>query len=114
MSLSFTKASLDDAARFLNEESKRLDPGHRGINFIFMPGVADAAKPVTLTLDNVPMAVALRYICQLANVKCKVQEYGVTFLPITASTEDLVTRTFNVPPNFVEAPAGDKSPPAAP
>jgi len=112
VSLAFSKVSLADATRFLSEESKQLDPGHRGINFIFMPGAADSAKSITLTLDKVPMAVALGYICQLANVKYKVQDYGVTILPFNAGTDDLVTRTFSVPPNFVEPPSSSQ--PASP
>ncbi len=105
ISLDFTDVSIEQATNFLYTESKRLDePTHKGIPFIIQPDASTSAKNVTLSLNNVPVVEALRYICQLANVKYKVQDYAVSIVPFSARTEDLISRTFVVQPSFVAPP----------
>ena len=104
VSLDFNGATIEQATDFLSIESKRLDPNHKGVNFIIQPDASTSAKPITLTLAHVPLSEALRYVCQLANVKSKVQDYAISIVPFTANTDDLVSRTFNVQPNFVAPP----------
>ena len=105
LSLDFNNATIEEATNFLSVESSRLDPDHKGVNFVIEPLASTTAKPVTLTLNNVPLGEALRYVCQLANVKYKVQDYAISIVPFTQSTDDLVSRTFIVQPNFVAPPA---------
>ena len=101
LSLDFNNATIEEATNFLSVESKRLDPSHKGVNFIIQPEASSSAKPVTLTLNNVPMGEALRYVCQLANVKFKVQDYAISIVPFTANDQDLINRTFIVQPSFL-------------
>jgi len=101
VSLDFNSATIEEATNFLSVESKRLDPSHKGVNFIIQPDASSTAKPVTLTLNNVPLGEALRYVCQLANVKYKVQDYAISIVPFTANDQDLISRTFIVQPSFV-------------
>ncbi|HEX4140144.1 MAG TPA: hypothetical protein VHY09_07335 [Candidatus Methylacidiphilales bacterium] len=101
LSLDFNNATIEEATNFLSVESKRLDPNHKGVNFIIQPEASSSAKPVTLTLNNVPLGEALRYVCQLANVKFKVQDYAISIVPFTANDQDLISRTFIVQPSFV-------------
>ena len=105
LSLDFNNATIEEATNFLSVESTRLDPDHKGVNFVIEPLASSTAKPVSLTLNNVPLGEALRYVCQLANVKYKVQDYAISIVPFTQSTDDLVSRTFIVQPNFVAPPA---------
>jgi general secretion pathway protein D len=56
-------------------------------------------------LNNVPLGEALRYVCQLANVKYKVQDYAISIVPFSQNTDDLISRTFIVQPNFVVPPS---------
>ncbi|MCE0521427.1 MAG: hypothetical protein LV480_00775 [Methylacidiphilales bacterium] len=107
LSLNFTNATIEEATNYLSIESKRLDPEHKGINFVIQPAASTSAKPVTLTLNNVPLGEALRYVCQLANVKFKVQEYAISIVPFSANTDDLISRTFIVQPDFVEPPSAN-------
>ncbi len=109
LSLDFNGASIEEATNFLSIESKRLDPDHKGVNFIIQPLASTSAKPISLTLNNVPLGEALRYVCQLANVKYKVQDYAISIVPFNQSTDDLINRTFNVQPSFVAAPAGNST-----
>lgn len=106
LSLDFNNATIEEATNFLSIESKRLDPEHKGVNFVIQPEASSTAKPVTLTLNNVPLAEALRYVCQLANVKNKVQEFAISIIPFSQSTDDLISRTFIVQPNFVAPKSG--------
>jgi general secretion pathway protein D len=103
-SIDFTGASIEDATGFLSSESKRLDPEHKGVNFIIQPEASTSAKPITLQLNNVPLSEALRYICQLAGVKDKIEDYAISIVPFNANTDDLISRTFNVQPSFVAPP----------
>jgi general secretion pathway protein D len=104
LSLDFNNATIEEATNFLSVESTRLDPDHKGVNFVIQPEASTTAKPVSLTLNNVPLGEALRYVCQLANVKFKVQDYAISIVPFTQNTDDLVRRTFIVQPNFVAPP----------
>src|SRR6202044_1536364 len=76
-----------------------------GVNFVIEPDASTTAKPVTITLNNISLGEALRYVCQLANVKYKVQDYAISIVPFSQSTDDLISRTFIVQPNFVAPPA---------
>jgi general secretion pathway protein D len=106
LSLDFNNATIEEATNFLSVESKRLDPEHKGVNFVIQPEASTSAKPVSLTLNNVPLGEALRYVCQLANVKYKVQEFAISIVPFSQGTDDLISKTFYVQPNFVAPPAG--------
>jgi general secretion pathway protein D len=105
LSLDFNNATIEEATNFLSIESKRLDPNKKGVNFIIQPEASISAKPVSLTLNNVPLGEALRYVCQLSNTKFKVQDYAISIVPFTQNTDDLISRTFIVQPNFVVPPA---------
>ena len=59
-----------------------------------------------LRLTNVPVAEALRQICEQARLKYKVGEYAVSIVPASQSTEDIVYRVFTVPPDFLTAVGG--------
>jgi general secretion pathway protein D len=103
VTLDFTDVTIEQATNFLYTESKRLDePSHKGIPFIIEPEASASAKPITLALNNVPVGEALRYACQLANVKYKIQDYAISIVPFSASTDDLISRVFIVPPSFVQ------------
>lgn len=104
LSLDFNNATIEEATNFLSIESRRLDPNKKGVNFIIQPEASTSAKPVTITLNNVPLGEALRYVCQLANVKYKVQDYAISIVPFSQRTDDLISRTFIVQPNFVTPP----------
>jgi len=53
-----------------------------------------------LRIRNVPLAVALKYICDSTHLRYKVDDFAVTLVPQAESGEDIFTRTFTVPPDF--------------
>jgi hypothetical protein len=77
ISLSVNAATIEGVTNYLSAQSKALDPDKKGVNFIVQPDASSSAKPITLTLNHVPLGEALRYSCLLANVKYMVQDDGV-------------------------------------
>jgi len=68
------------------------------------------STPITLSLSNVPLIEALRYITDLANLKFKIEPFAVSVVPLSQVTEDLITKQYQVSPGFITgaaAPAAD-------
>ena len=82
----FREATIPEAIEFLKKKSIELDPDDpkTGVNIVLKPnagqnGVIDARVSVSLT--NVPLMEALRYVCGLANMKLKVESSAVVITP---------------------------------
>ncbi|BCU75568.1 Amuc_1098 family type IV pilus outer membrane protein [Luteolibacter sp. LG18] len=125
-SINFEDTTVEEAIEYLRQRSVELDPSEldptkKGVNFVVRrPNNAPAATAAPaaggeavlgapepgalrikqLRLRNVPLAVALKYICDATRLRYKVDEYAVTLVPQTETGEDLFTRTFSVPPDF--------------
>lgn len=126
--IDFEDTSVEEAIDFLRLRSRELDtketdPSRKGINFVIRKprsgGSGDAALDADaagglgatadpgslrireLRLRNVPLAEALKYICEQTKLRYKVDEYAVTLVPATETDEDLFNRTFRVPPDFL-------------
>lgn len=70
------------------------------------PAPAPAAaggKTITLSLRNVPMDQALKYITQLAGLKYRVEASAVVLLPADAVEGELVTRSYKVSPDAIRS-----------
>ncbi len=108
-------------------DTLELDPARKGVNFVVRrprPAAAAAASDAgvdpaagaealplvggdpgslrirELRIRNVPLAVALKYICDQTKLRYKVDDFAVTLVPQTETGEDIFTRTFSVPPDF--------------
>ncbi len=76
------------------------------------PGGAPAAPIVsgpssariTVTLDNIPLGEALRYVAAQAGLKVKVEPYAISIIPLTEQSNDLITKRYHVPPEFFGGP----------
>ena len=66
------------------------------------PGAGNAGevegRKITLSLRNVPLIEALKYVTTLANLKYRVESSAVIVLPIDAPSGDMVTRIYPVNP----------------
>jgi general secretion pathway protein D len=72
------------------------------------PVVAAAATSpaearITITLNQIPLGEALRYIAAQAGLKVKVEPYAVSIIPITEQSNDLITKEYRVPPDFISS-----------
>jgi general secretion pathway protein D len=69
-------------------------------------GVNTNEARITVSLANIPLGEALRYVTGLANLKYKVEQYAVSVVPQGTPTETLVTKEWKVPPGMMAtAPA---------
>ena len=77
--------------------------------------IANADTKITLSLNNIPLIEALRYLTELAGLKYKVEPYAVSIVANTENTDDLLTKEYRVPPGFIPANSGaaDSSGPIA-
>jgi general secretion pathway protein D len=78
--------------------------------------VNPADARITLSLSNIPLMEALRYITNQANLKVKIDPYAVAVVPLSEPTDILVTKEYRVPPGFISsaAAAGGQSVLSAP
>jgi general secretion pathway protein D len=70
------------------------------------PAVAPASTGeahITLSLSNIPLIEALKYICNLANLKLKIDPYAVEIVPPSVNTDELITKEYKVPASFMSA-----------
>lgn len=110
-------------------DTTETDPARKGVNFVVRRPRATTAAPAAdagleagaagaeaalptgggdpsalrireLRVRNVPLAVALKYICDATKLRYKVDDFAVTLVPMAEGGEDLFTKSFSVPPDF--------------
>ena len=67
------------------------------------PAISPADARITITLNQIPLGEALRYIASQAGLKVKVEPYAVAIIPISEQSQDLITKEYKVPPGFLTA-----------
>lgn len=63
--------------------------------------ISPANARITITLNQIPLGEALRYIASQAGLKVKVEPYAVLIIPISEQSIDLITKEYKVPPGFI-------------
>ncbi len=67
------------------------------------PSIAPSSARITITLNQIPLGEALRYIASQAGLKVKVEPYAVSVIPINEQSSDLFTKEYRVPPGFISS-----------
>jgi general secretion pathway protein D len=127
--INFEDTTVEEAIDYLRLraaelDTSELDPARKGVNFVIRRpragasgdagldaaeagaavlgggGDPSAIRIKELRLRNVPLAVALKYICDATKLRYKVDDFAVTLVPQTETGEDNFSRTFRVPPDF--------------
>ena len=125
------QASIREVVDFLKQKSRQLDtstedPKKKGVNIVLK---IDSQSPVALSTDeqvaeptttpdtkisislkNVPLIEAVRYMTEIAQLKYKIEPFAVSIIPQAENTEELVTKEYRVPPGFIPASAGESVP----
>ena len=70
------------------------------------PAISPADARITITLNQIPLGEALRYIASQAGLKVKVEPYAVSIIPISEQSNDLLTKEYRVPPGFISSRNG--------
>src|SRR5213080_1482453 len=68
-----------------------------------LPPVNPAEARITLTLNQIPLGEALRYIASQAGLKVKVEPFAVLILPLSEQSNELTTKEYRVPPGFISS-----------
>src|SRR5205814_4612214 len=68
---------------------------------IAAPAILPGEARITITLNQIPLGEALRYIASQAGLKVKVEPYAVSIIPISEQSNDLITKEYRVPPGFI-------------
>lgn len=107
----FSGADLETVRRALNALSRQYDtdPGKTGVNFVVSADVV-TAQPVNLKLRELSLGELVRYVAQIAGVKARFSEVGVTFGPLIETRPDLIPREFTVSPSFFKGVANPAQP----
>jgi general secretion pathway protein D len=104
----FDGATLVEVVELLRVRSRDLDPEGKGLSFVVSVPPEARDKQVSLNLLNVPMEELLRYISEMCGVAYKVDEHAVIFVSLSERNNAIVTRSFRVPPDFIQnSPGGD-------
>ena len=112
--INFSGADLEQIRKALISLSRQFDPEMSqggGINFVVSSDITEV-QPVTLRLKQTSLAEVVRYISQIAGVKARITDIGVTFGPLVEKRPDLIPRNFTVSPSFFKGAeaAADSTP----
>ena len=103
----FSGADLETIRRALISLSRTYDPetAKAGVNFVVSTDVTNP-QPVTLRLRQTSLAEVVRYISQIAGVKARITDIGVTFGPLVEKRPELNSQNFTVSPSFFKGADG--------
>ncbi|MEZ5304316.1 MAG: Amuc_1098 family type IV pilus outer membrane protein [Verrucomicrobiales bacterium] len=102
------EATLEEAIQFLQLKSKEMDPSGQGVNFVISqnPDSPQNQARINLSLRNIPLGEALRYVTQQAGMTYRVDEFVVRIVSLTEPGDSIISRTFTVPPDFIGSTSG--------
>jgi general secretion pathway protein D len=112
--LSLSDESVRDAVELLQKKSRQLDttetdPSKKGVNIVLKLDPAkeaiDGGTKINLSLNDLPLGEALKYIASAANLKVKIEPYAVAIVPLSEPTETLISKEYKVPPSFISTPS---------
>ena len=116
--IEFRDATVREAVDFLTKsrelDTDESDPSRRGVNIVLKlePGqnVTSTIQPndarITLSLTNIPLIEALRYVTNLTGSKVKVDQYAVVIVPLSEPADTLITNQIVEPPPEAKKASG--------
>jgi general secretion pathway protein D len=125
------REAVDELKRKSREaDTSEADPRLRGVNIVLKLPSPNAASPaetalpgeandltvpdvtedtqITMSLRNVPLIEAVRYLTEIAKLKYKVEPFAVSIVPVTENTDELFTKEYRVSPSFIPATTGSE------
>jgi len=81
--LEFQEAPLNDVLGFLAEKSRQLDPAKKGVNIILQAPSGAKLPAITLSLRNIPLLEAMKYVAQVSGLELAADEHALRLQPKT-------------------------------
>jgi hypothetical protein len=104
--LEFREATIREAIDYLAQQSRELDttesdPARRGVNIVFKQHVPqpDDAR-ITVSLTNISLMEALRYVTGLANMKFRIEPHEVAIVPLATPSDVLQSKEYSFRTGF--------------
>jgi len=99
-SIEFDGADVNTAVKYLTERSKELDKSGRGVSISASDALRKkiVGQTITMSLDNIPLGEALKYIGQKLGTSYTITELGVILGPVA---QDMETRAIKVRPQLI-------------
>ena len=113
--IALEQASLDEALDFLRvraaeNDTLESDPARKGMNFTVNLGPPNSATVkrirdlrFNLRLSQVSVAGILKTLCDLTQTTFTTDEFSVLITPLGSLSDELVARTYRVPPDFISS-----------
>jgi len=112
-SIEFQGATVPEVIELLRLRSRDLDPEGRGIDFVLnIPDDLKSAQ-ISLSLKDIPMEEVLRYVTGMAGVAYRVEPRAVVLTSLSEKDAAMITRSYRVPPDFIQNSATSTAAPAA-
>ena len=102
----FSGATLEEVVELLRVRSRDLDPQGKGVSFVVSVPPEASSKLISLNLSSVPMEEVLRYVSEMSGVTYKVDEHAVIFVSVSERNSAVISRSFRVPPDFIQNSPG--------
>ena len=109
----FNGATLEETVEYLRVSSRNVDPAGRGVSFVVSVDAATREKTITLNLQDVPLEELVRYITQMTGTAYRVEDNAVVITSISERSTSLITKTYRVPPDFIQTAEVNASPAAS-
>lgn len=101
--LELAGATLEEVVEYLRITSRDIDPDGKGVDFIVNSAPEVASKSLTLTLLDIPLEEAVRYVTELAGMSYKLDDAAVVITSLSDQSTQMISKTYRVPPDFIQA-----------
>ena len=113
--IALDQASIEEALDFIRvaatqNDNTEADPARKGVNITLNlgPPESESARRIRglkfdLRLSQVPLSRVLKYICDLTQTRFTTDEFSVIITQTDFSADELMTRSFRVPPDFISS-----------
>lgn len=117
-SIRLEQATLVDAIDLLRlraaeNDPFETDPARRGVNIALNlgdPEISPAKEILETTFDlqlsNVPVEQVLKYLTEITRTVYRAEDYAVSIRPAGAMTDEMMSRNYRVPPDFLSRISG--------
>ena len=116
--LSLSDETIREAIDKLQNRSRALDTNNnQGVNIVLKVDPTkesvDGGTKITLSLSDVTLEEALKYVAAAADLQVKIEPYAVAIVPKSEPIENLSTKEYKVPPGFISSISTSGSTPSA-